>query len=207
MPQKSANTNLSVMLVDDQPERSAMVEQALLAAGLNVTSSIPSASGLLFQMQQHQPDIILIDLDSPDRDVLESLSVINAHSPTPVVMFSKQEDPDFISQAVQSGVTAYQLDTISPAKVKPVIDLAMAQFKAFQSIKQELDSTKNQLADRKVIEKAKGMLMRVHNVSEEDAFNTMRSLAMETNQKLSVTAQNLITMLEKSAGPNPTSQE
>lgn len=207
MPQKSANTNLSVMLVDDQPERSAMVEQALLAAGLNVTSSIPSASGLLFQMQQHQPDIILIDLDSPDRDVLESLSLIHAHNPMPVVMFSKEDDPDFISQAVQSGVTAYQLDTVSPTKVKPVIDLAMAQFKAFQTIKQELDTTRTQLADRKIIEKAKGMLMRVHNVSEEEAFSTLRSLAMETNQKLAVTAHSLVTMLEKSAAASTTSQE
>jgi len=85
-------------------------------------------------MEQHQPDIILIDLDSPDRDVLDSLTIINTHNPKPVVMFSREGDPDFISRAVESGVTAYQLDSISPVKVKPVIDLAMAQFKAFQSL-------------------------------------------------------------------------
>jgi len=186
------------MLVDDQPERSAMVEQALLAAGLEVLSAIPSASGLLFQMQQHQPDIILIDLDSPDRDILESLSIINSHNPMPVVMFSKEEDPEFISQAVQSGVTAYQLDTVSGAKVKPVIDLAMAQFRAFQSLKDELDSTRSQLAGRKIIEKAKGLLMSAHGVKEEEAFSTLRSLAMESNQKLAITAQHVVTMLEKS---------
>lgn len=185
------------MLIDDQPERSAMVEKALLSAGLNVIAAIPSASGLLFQMQQHQPDIILIDLDSPDRDVLESLSIINAHNPMPVVMFSKEDDTDFITQAVQSGVTAYQLDNISSDKVKPIIDLAMAQFNAFQTVKQELDSTKSQLADRKIIEKAKGLLMSVHSVNEEEAFSTLRGLAMETNQKLAVTAQNVVTMLEK----------
>jgi len=144
-----------------------------------------------------KPDIILIDLDSPDRDVLESLSIINQHNPMPVVMFSKEEDADFITQAVQSGVTAYQLDHISTEKVKPVIDLAMAQFKAFQSVKKELDSTKSQLAGRKIIEKAKGLLMSVHRVSEEEAFSTLRGLAMETNQKLAITAQNVITMLEK----------
>lgn len=178
-----------------------MVEQALIAAGFNVLSSIPSATGLLFQMQQHQPDVILIDLDSPDRDVLESLSIINMHNPMPVVMFSKQNDTDFITQAVQSGVTAYQLDTVSPSKVKPVIDLAMAQFKAFQSVRDELDSTRSQLADRKIIERAKGLLMEVHEVNEEQAFSTLRSLAMETNQKLAVTAQNVVTMLEKSIKP------
>ena len=185
------------MLVDDQPERSAMVEQALRHAGFDVLSAIPSASGLLFQMQQHQPDIILIDLDSPDRDMLESLTIINTHNPMPVVMFSKEDDPDFISDAVQSGVTAYQLDSVSPDKVKPVIDLAMAQFKAFQSLRTELDSTKNQLADRKVIERAKGLIMKTHGVSEEEAFSTLRSLAMETNQKLATTAQSVVTMMEK----------
>lgn len=192
---------LSVMLVDDQPERSAMVEKVLTDAGLNVISAIPSCTGLLFQMEQHQPDIILIDLDSPDRDVLESLSIINTHNPKPVVMFSREEDPDFISKAVQSGVTAYQLDSVNPAKVKPVIDLAMAQFKAFQSLREELDSTKMQLADRKVIERAKGLLMKAHKIDEEEAFATIRSLAMETNQRLATTAQSIATMLEKNIKP------
>lgn len=191
--------HLSIMLVDDQPERASMVEEAMLAAGHNVLSIIPSATGLLFQIEQHQPDVILIDLDSPDRDMLDSLSIINAHNPMPVVMFSKEDDPEFIQQAVKSGVTAYQLDTISAEKVQPVLDVAMAQFDAFQSLKNALDTTRSELADRKTIEKAKGLLMKVHGVPEEEAFKTLRSLAMETNQKLGVTAQNLITMLEKTS--------
>lgn len=185
------------MLVDDQPQRAAMVEAALISSGYRVLSIIPSATGLLFQIEQHQPDVILIDLDSPDRDMLDSLSIVNAQNPMPVVMFSKEDDPDFIQQAVQSGVTAYQLDKISAEKVKPVLDVAMAQFDAFQSLKQALDDTRTELADRKTIEKAKGLLMKVHSVSEEEAFKTLRSLAMETNQKLGTAAQNLIAMLEK----------
>lgn len=188
---------LSIMLVDDQPERAAMVEQAMMNAGHKVLSIIPSAAGLLFQIEQHKPDVILIDLDSPDRDMLDSLSIINAHNPMPVVMFSKEDDPAFIQQAVKSGVTAYQLDTISAEKVTPVLDVAMAQFDAFQSVKNALDDTRSELADRKTIEKAKGLLIQVHSVSEEEAFKTLRSLAMETNQKLGVTAQSVITMLEK----------
>lgn len=198
---KTDKRPLHVMLVDDQPERSAMVEKVLTDAGFNVISAIPSCTGLLFQMEQHQPDIILIDLDSPDRDVLDSLTIINTHNPKPVVMFSREDDPDFISKAVQSGVTAYQLDSINPAKVKPVIDLAMAQFKAFQSLREELDSAKTQLADRKIIERAKGLLMRIHKVDEEDAYATLRSLAMENNQRLAATAQSVVTMLEKSIKP------
>ena len=193
----SISANLRVMLVDDQPERAKMVEDAMIAAGHKVLSTIPSATGLLFQIEQHQPDVILVDLDSPDRDMLDSLSVINAHNPMPVVMFSKEDDPEFIQQAVRSGVTAYQLDSISADKVKPVLDVAMAQFSAFQSVKQALDDTRSELADRKIIEKAKGLLMKVHSVSEDEAFKTLRGLAMETNQKLGVTAQSVITMLEK----------
>lgn len=194
---------LSVMLVDDQPERSSMVEKVLREKGLNVTSAIPSCTGLLFQIEQHQPDIILIDLDSPDRDILESLAIINTHNPKPVVMFSREEDPDFISKAVQSGVTAYQMDSVNPDKVKPVIDLAMAQFKAFQSLREELDSTKTQLADRKIIERAKGLLMKTQNIDEEEAYATLRSLAMETNQRLANAAKNVVSMLEKNIQRQP----
>ena len=188
---------LSVMLVDDQPERAAAVEKALLTAGYRLLSVLPSATGLLFQIEQQKPDVILIDLDSPDRDMLDSLSVINAHSPRPVVMFSEEDDPEFIQQAVRSGVTAYQLDRVSPEKVKPVIELAMAQFEAFHSVLEALDTTRSELADRKIIEKAKGLLMKTHNISEEKAFSSLRSLAMETNQKLGVAAKNLIAVLEK----------
>lgn len=191
------------MLVDDQPERAAIVEETMLGVGHQVVSIIPSASGLLFQIQQHQPDIVLIDLDSPDRDILDSLSVINAHNPMPVVMFSKEDDPEFIQQAVESGVTAYQLDTVSAEKVRPVMDLAMAQFDSYQRLKKALDSTRSELADRKTIEKAKGMLMKAHSISEEEAFKTLRDLAMETNQKLGATALSVITMLEKSLGGKP----
>ena len=180
------------MLVDDQPARASMVEETMLAAGHKVVSIIPSASGLLFQIEQHQPDVVLIDLDSPDRDILDSLSLINAHKPMPVVMFSKQDDPEFIQQAVESGVTAYQLDNISAEKVKPVLDLAMAQFGSYQRLKKALDSTRSELADRKTIEKAKGMLMKAHSMSEEEAFKTLRSLAMETNQKLGAAAHSVI---------------
>ena len=95
--------SVRVMLVDDLPERAVVVEQHLVIEGYEIVSRLLNASGIPFQIEQHQPDIILIDLQSPGRDVLESLSVINAHNPKPVVMFSEEEDPSFIEDAVDAG--------------------------------------------------------------------------------------------------------
>ncbi len=140
-PKNDANI-VKVMLVDDHPERAAMVEESLRASGFEVLSTIPSATGLLFQIEQHRPDVVLIDLDSPDRDVLESLSIINSHNPTPVVMFTEEEDPEYIEQAVTAGISTYLVGSINPQQVKPVINVALAQFKSFQNLRNELNTTR-----------------------------------------------------------------
>ena len=188
---------LRLILVDDNRERAAAVESSLAQPGLEVISVIPTASGLLFQMAQQNPDVVVIALDSPDRDVLESLSIASAHNPRPVVMFSGSGDTRFIGDAIRAGVTAYQAEDISPDRVRAVIDVAMAQFSAFNDLKQELDRTRQQLADRKLIEKAKGLVCGAHGVNEEEAFSTLRKLAMDQNQTLAETARGVIAVLEK----------
>ncbi len=186
------------MLVDDHPDRACLVEEELRAQGFDVLSLIPTASGLLFQMEQLKPDVVLIDLESPDRDVLESLSLINHHNPRPVLMFSQEQDPDFISQAVASGVTAYLCEDINPAKVKPAIDVAMAQFESFQNIRQQLIDTQSQLEDRKDIDRARGLLMDQHNLSEAKAFEMLRKFSMDSNKSLGDSARMVMQMLGKS---------
>ena len=193
----SSSQSIRVMLVDDLPERAAIVDSHLVAAGYNVVSSLPNASGLLFQIEQHKPDIILIDLQSPGRDVLESLSVINAHNPTPVVMFSEKEDPGFIKEAVEAGVSAYLMGGFDAQRVKPVIDVAMAQFKSFQSLRQALDTTRDRLESLSVIDKAKRLLIKQHKFSEEEAHQQLRTLSMNTNQSMQQTAQSVVTILNK----------
>lgn len=195
---KSNEPAIKVMLVDDHPDRACLVEAELQAQGFEVLSLIPTASGLLFQMEQLKPDVVLIDLESPDRDVLESLSIINNHNPRPVVMFSQEQDPDFISQAVNAGVTAYLCEDINPNKVKPAIDAAMAQFESFQKIRRQLKDTQTQLEDRKIIDRAKGLLMDQHNLSEAKAFEMLRSFSMDSNKSLGESARLVIQMLEKS---------
>lgn len=185
------------MLVDDLPERAAIVESNLVAAGYHVVSRLPNASGLLFQIEQHRPDIILIDLQSPGRDVLESLSVINAHNPTPVVMFSEQEDPGFIKQAVDAGVSAYLMGGFDPKRVKPVIDVAMAQFRSFQSLREALDTTRDRLESLSIIDKAKSLLIKQHQFTEQEAHQQLRSLSMNSNQSMQQAAQSVVAILSK----------
>ena len=186
-----------VMLVDDLPERAAIVNTHLVVAGYEVVSRLPTASGLLFQIEQHRPDIILIDLQSPGRDVLESLSVINAHNPTPVVMFSEEEDPGFIAEAVDAGVSAYLMGSFDAKRVKPVIDVAIAQFKSFQSLRQALDTTRDRLETLSTIDKAKSLLIQHHQFTEEQAHQQLRSLSMDSNLTMQQAAQSVVTILGK----------
>lgn len=188
-----------VMLVDDLPQRSARVEEKLIQDGFEVISILPSATGLLFQIEQLKPDIILIDLQSPGRDVLDSLSVINAHNPTPVVMFSEEEDPDFIKDAVDAGVTAYMMGGVDTEKVKPVIDVAMAQFKSYQSLRQKLNTTRTQLESLSVIDKAKRLLMDQQGISEDSAHKVLRNLSMDSNQSLPQAAKSVVQILNKNS--------
>lgn len=187
------------MLVDDNRERARAVESNLTQAGFRVLSVIPTGSGLLFQMAQQEPDVVIVALDSPDRDVLESLAIASTHNARPVVMFSGAGDQGFIAAAIRAGVTAYQAEDISPGRVRAAIDVAVAQFTAFNDIKQELNETRRQLSERKLVEKAKGLLMSIHHVKEEDAFSTLRKLAMDKHKTLGDTARDVIAIVEKSS--------
>lgn len=193
------STLLRLILVDDDRERASAVEKKLRQVGcFKVLSVIPTASGLLYQMAQQEPDVVIIALDSPDRDVLESLAIASNHNPRPVVMFSGSGDQRFISDAIRAGVTAYQAEDISPARVKAAIDVAVAQFSAFNELRRELNDTRRQLDDRKLVEKAKGLLMSVHQVTEDEAFNTLRKLAMDGHRSLGEAARDVISLMEKS---------
>ncbi len=185
------------MLVDDHPERAAAVEEALATAGFRVVAVLATASGLLFQIEQHRPHLIMVDIESPDRDILESLALVNAHNPTPILMFSEERDTDFIRQAINAGVTAYITDGINPAKVKPIIDVAIAQFEAFDALRRSLNDTRQELAERKLIDRAKTLVMAHHRVSEPDAYATLRNLAMNNNQTIAAVAASVIAILDK----------
>ena len=187
------------MLVDDSPERAAMVEAALGCQGFNVVAVLPTASGLLFQMEQHRPQVVMIDLESPDRDILESLAVLNQQQPTPVVMFSRELDPAFIQQAIAAGVSAYLAEGVDPDRVKTVIDIAIAQFEHFQALRRNFEETLRELESRKLVDRAKRLLMAHQKIDEDQAYAQMRKLAMNSNQKITAVATGVIAILDKNS--------
>ena len=199
----SSASSLGVMVLDDNVERAALLEKSLLDSGFRVVSLLTSSSGLLHQIEQHRPDVVLIDLESPDRDVLESLAIVSAHNPTPIVMFSEIDDADFIRDAVSAGVTAYQGHDLDPTIVKPIIDVAMSQFRSFDLLRQELAETRGQLEDHKLVERAKVVLARHRQISTDRAYQLMRKLSMDTNKPLTAIAQTVVaTMADAEADNN-----
>lgn len=163
----------------------------------DVVSILSCASGLLFEIQEHKPDVVMIGIDSPDRDILENLSLISQHKPTPVVMFSNEDAPEFIYEAINAGVSAYMIEAINPDKVKAIIDVALAQFESFQALRRQLRSTQQELNDKNTLDKAKRLLMKHQKIYESEAHKNMRTLAMNNSQTLVDVAKNVIAILDK----------
>lgn len=190
------------MLVDDDVQRAAAVEQSLRDSGADVISVLSSTSALLFQIEQHRPDVVLIDIRFPGRDILESLAVVNRHNPTAMVMFAEEDDPGYIQQAFAAGVSTYLMEGINPAKVKPVIDVALLQFRSFQALREELSATKEQLETQKQLARAKALLMKQQRLSEEAAHKQLLQMAMEHNLRLADVARMVIATLTPAPDPD-----
>jgi len=187
---------LRILLIDDLTGRSAILEQALSDAGHEIIARVSSTLDLPQQVQSLQPDVVIIDLDSPDRDTLENMAMVTRDNPRPIILFSAQDDSDTIQKAVRAGVSAYIVDGLSAKRVRPIIDVAIARFREFQAMRDELEHTRDKLSVRKLVERAKGLLMKQRGFDEEEAYSALRKLAMERNQRLVQVAQNVIDIFE-----------
>jgi len=184
---------LRVLLVDDRNDRASALEEALAALdGVEVACTLESPMELMRRVEEHKPDIILIDTESPSRDVLEQLAAISSAAPRPVVMFTDDAQDAAIRSAIRAGVSAYVVDGLAPERLDPIMRVAMERFETEQQLRAELHDTKNRLAERKVIERAKGILMKQRHCSEEEAFVALRSLAMQRGIRLDEAAQQVI---------------
>jgi len=183
---------LRVMLVDEEPGRSAVLERALEDNGYEVVARIGTDEDLLRKVRSIQPDMIIIDMQSPDRDTLESMHMINREQPKPIVMFAENSDNVTIADAVKAGVSAYVVDGLNAKRIRPIMEVAIARFREFQALKDELVKTKTDLADRKVIDKAKGIIMTQRKCTEDEAYKALRKLAMDRNEKLADVAKSVI---------------
>lgn len=197
-----------VMLVDNEPERAKMVRNALEAEGYQVACQRENTTGLTAAVAREEPDVVIIDMESPDRDTLENMATLNEHAPRPIVFFASGEsDSGTIQRAVGAGVSAYIVDGLEQHRVRPIVDAAIARFEAFQSLRSQLLETRTALEERKVIERAKGRIMTHQGCSEEEAFSTLRKLAMDRNQRLGQVAADVFEALKNknghATGPEP----
>jgi two-component system, response regulator / RNA-binding antiterminator len=185
---------LRIMLVDDTPDRSLYLRLILERLGYEVVAEIAEPRRLYDAVTRHAPDAIIIDTDSPSRDTLEHLCLVTENCPRPIVMFTSDADRESIREAVRAGVTAYVVDGLAPERISPIIETALARFEVFQSVKHELTQTRNKLSERKLVERAKGILMKEKNLPEDEAYRMLRKLAMDKNLSLSAVAEQVITV-------------
>jgi response regulator NasT len=183
---------LSVMLVDDDDLRTAPLRQSLTDAGYEVIAHLSSTANLDDAVRELKPDIVIIDTDSPSRDTLENLCVMNETVPKPIVMFTHDGDIEKMRAATKAGVSAYVVGSLPSESLAPVINAAVVRFEEVKSLRDELGEAKLKLAERKILEKAKGLLMKEHGFDEDHAYAMLRSMAMRQNKRIVVLAKEVI---------------
>jgi len=195
-----AKAPVRVAVVDDNSLRAAILVEGLREAGVADIAVIPTTASLVRRLADLDPDVIIIDLANPSRDVLEQMFQVSRVVSRPVAMFVDHSDESMIRAAVDAGVSAYIVDGLRKERVKPIVDMAISRFDAFDRLQRELTAAKNELAARKLIDRAKGILMQTHGISEDEAYGRLRQTAMNEKRKIADIAQSLITaaaLLEK----------
>ena len=191
-----SSQSLRVVVMDDDPDRARAVEQALRADGVEVVAVLGSGLELLSRIDALAPDLLIADIDNPDRDMLEGLRRVGQECNRPVVLFAQDGRAETIRAAVEAGLAAYVVDGLQPERVRPVIDVAIAQFAEVMALRAELDKAKTSLAERKLVEKAKGILMKSRNCGEDEAYAAMRKMAMDRKARLIDVANRIIAAAE-----------
>jgi response regulator NasT len=190
------DASLKIVIVDDNPIRAAILVEGLREAGHVQVVRLEGASHLLARVYAIDPDVILIDLENPSRDVLEQMFEVSRAVRRPVAMFVDQSDAASIQAAVDAGVSAYIVGGLRKERVQNILDLCISRFNAFARLQDELDRTKSALEERKVIDRAKRILMAAKNLSEDTAYALLRKTAMNENKKIAEVAQSVITAAE-----------
>jgi response regulator NasT len=178
--------------VEAQAQRNAALRIGLLESGYDIVASLPADIFLPERISQIQPDMIIIDSESGARDVLEHIVIATRDEPRPIVLFTDDQTTSSVDAAIAAGVSAYIVDGLQAERVKPVLDVAMARFRRERKLLEELSDTRRQLAERKLIERAKGVLMAKNRLTEDAAYQRLRSMAMNKKLKLAEIAQRVL---------------
>jgi len=180
---------LSILVIDDNKIRASIIEQGLRESGHSKVIVIEQIEGLVRQIE---PDVIVIDLENPNRDQLENIFQVTRAVRRPIAMFVDTSEPGSIEAAVDAGVSAYVVDGLKKERVKPILDMAISRYRAFSRLTDELEAARNELAEHKTIDRAKGILMNSKGISEKQAYDLLRRTAMNQSRKIIDVAQSLI---------------
>jgi response regulator NasT len=185
--------SLTVLVIDENHIRASIIEAGLREAGHDQVTVVHDVAGIARRIAEIEPDVIVIDLENPNRDMLENMFQLSRVVKRPIAMFVDRSDQASIEAAVEAGVSAYVVDGLRQERVKPILDMAISRFNAFSRMARELEGARSELEDRKVIDRAKGILMRSRGLSEDAAYTLLRKTAMNQNRKISEIAQSLVT--------------
>lgn len=186
-------SSLRILVVDADAVRATILEEGLLEAGYGNVTILRCMDNLLRRIVEADPDVIFIDLENPNRDVLEQMFQVSRCVHRPIAMFVDQSDASTIEAAVDAGVGAYVVDGLRKDRVRSILDTAVSRFRAFSRLRDELDRTKQALEERKLVDRAKGILMKARGLDESEAYDLMRKAAMNENRRLGDVAQSVIT--------------
>jgi response regulator NasT len=183
---------LHVLVIDADRIRASIIEEGLREAGHNRVTLLEDIKGSMRKIVELDPDVIVVDIENPNRDMLEHAFQVSRTSKRPVAMFVDRSDQRSIEAAMDAGVSAYVVDGLKKDRIKPILDTAISRFKAFERLRRELEEARSELAERKTIERAKGILMRTRGLSEADAYALLRRTAMSQSRRIADIAESLI---------------
>lgn len=187
------STSLTILVIDENRIRASIIEAGLRDAGHDRVTLVHDVTGIARRIAEIEPDVIVIDLENPNRDMLENMFQLSRAVKRPIAMFVDRSDQASIEAAVDAGVSAYIVDGLRRERVTAILGMAISRFNAFARMERELEKARGELEDRKLIDRAKGILMKSRGLSEEAAYQLLRRTAMNQNRKISDIAQSLVT--------------
>ena len=190
---ETASRSLTILVIDENRIRASIIEAGLRDSGHEHVTVVHDINGIARTIADIKPDVIFIDLENPNRDMLENMFQLSRAVKRPIAMFVDRSDRASIEAAVEAGVSAYVVDGLRQERVKPILDMAISRFNAFSRLTRELEEARGELESRKLIERAKGILMKSRGLSEEAAYALLRKTAMNQSRKIADVAQSLVT--------------
>lgn len=191
---------MRIAIVDERAARASIIEDGLGAGGADELFVLTGREGLVEKLQSIDPDVVLIDLTNPSRDVLEEYFAVSRALSRPIAMFVDRSDDDAIARSVEAGVSAYVVDGLAPHRVRGIVDLAVQRFSAFSRMQHELNEAKGKLTERETIDRAKRILMRTRGITEPEAYADLRRKAMESSNRIAAIAEAVVTAHELMEG-------